>query len=73
MRQPNPPDLVIGQIRCQTRLGTGAAYRVCCFDDELVEVEVVQASGLTAGQRFRFTRAAVAAMRVADEAAGPVE
>jgi hypothetical protein len=59
---------VIGQIRRQPRLGTDAAYRVCSWDDELVEVEVVQAPGLERGQRFTFTRAAVTAMQPVEDA-----
>jgi hypothetical protein len=54
--------LAVGQIRWQERLGTRAAYRVCDWDEELVQVEVVEAPRLQPGQKFRFMRAAVLAM-----------
>ena len=43
-------------------LGTEAVYRVCDWNDELAEVEVVQAPGLRSGQRFMFDVAAVRSM-----------
>ncbi len=43
-------------------LGTEAIYRVCGWDDQSAEVEVVRAPGLRAGQRFNFDVAAVRSM-----------
>lgn len=48
-------------------LGTEAVYRVCAFDDELAEVEVVRAPGLRRGQRFKLRVAAVRNMPVVAE------
>jgi hypothetical protein len=58
-----------GQLRRQVRLGSQATYRVCAINGAQVEVEVVRAPGLAAGQRFTFTRDAVLAMELvtADE------
>jgi hypothetical protein len=50
--------------------GTEAVYRVCDWDDELAEVEVVKAPGLERGRRFKFDRATVANMMVV---ASPVD
>lgn len=59
-------DLRVGQIRRQERLGSECLYRVCGLDAALATVEVIRAPGLAAGQRFRFTRAAVARMQRVD-------
>ncbi|MGH2884161.1 MAG: hypothetical protein ACRDPA_15955 [Solirubrobacteraceae bacterium] len=57
-------ELKIGELRRRVHLGTEAIYRVCDWDEELAEVEVVQAPGLRPGQRFRFDVAAVRSMVV---------
>jgi hypothetical protein len=57
-------ELKIGELRRRVHLGTEAIYRVCDWNDELAEVEVVQAPGLPRGQRFRFDVAAVRSMAV---------
>ena len=58
--------LRIGELRRNVRLGSEAVYRICGWDEELVVVEVVNAPGLEAGQRFRFARQAVTQMAVID-------
>ena len=66
-RLPEPEiDLAVGQLRCLTRLGSRAVYRVCDWDDRLVNVEVVRAPGLAPGHRFSFTREAVRMMELVD-------
>ncbi len=62
--------LAVGQLRRQVRLESEAVYRVCELDDDFAAVEVVRAPGLHPGQRFRFKRDAVAAMELAEPAAG---
>ena len=54
----------MGEFRRRVHLGTTAVYRVCGWNDELAEVEVVQAPGLRRGQRFKFAVAAVRSMTV---------
>lgn len=54
----------MGEFRRRVQFGTDAVYRVCGWNDELAEVEVVQAPGLRRGQRFKFTVAAVRSMAV---------
>jgi hypothetical protein len=61
-------ELKTGELRSRVILGTEAIYRVCDWNDELAEVEVVQAPGLRSGQRFTFDVAAVRSMAVV---AGP--
>jgi len=51
-----------GELRGKALFGSRAVYRVIAVDGELVEVEVVEAPGLAAGERFRFTLEAVAEM-----------
>lgn len=55
-------EFIVGEYRRYVRLGTVAVYRVCGWEDEAVEVEVVSAPGLEPGLRFRFTAEAVRAM-----------
>jgi hypothetical protein len=57
-------ELKTGELRCRVLLGTEAIYRVCDWNDELAEVEVVHAPGLLRGQRFTFDVAAVRSMAV---------
>jgi hypothetical protein len=45
-------------------LGTEAVYRVRAVRHEIIDVEVVRAPGLQAGQRFAFTREVVVAMEL---------
>jgi hypothetical protein len=62
-------ELRIGELRRQVVFGSEAVYRVCGWERDLVEVEVVRAPGLTAGQRFQFALTAVTQMvLVADPA-----
>jgi hypothetical protein len=61
-------ELKTGELRRRVLLGTEAIYRVCGWNDELAEVEVVEAPGLRSGQRFTFDVAAVRDMAVV---AGP--
>lgn len=67
----------MGEFRRRVHLGTEAVYRVCGFNDDLAEVEVVRAPGLRRGQRFKFKVAAVRSMAVvvgpADSSAAPRE
>jgi hypothetical protein len=56
----------IGQLRRQVVLGTEAVYRVVGLTARSVQVEVVRAPGLTPGDRYMFTRAAVLRMDVLD-------
>jgi hypothetical protein len=51
-----------GELRRKALLRTAAVYRVVAVDGELVEVEVVEAPGLEAGERYRCTLAAVEEM-----------
>ena len=51
-----------GQIRQQEIQGTVATYRVVAVQQDLIEVEVVEAPGLAEGLRFRFAATAVEAM-----------
>ena len=53
------------------KLGSEAVYRVCGFTGELVQVEVVSAPCLAAGQRFTFVRAAVLSMSVVLDGSTP--
>ena len=46
----------------QTVLGSYAAYRVLRREREYVEVEVIEAPGMKAGEQLRFSAAAVHAM-----------
>jgi hypothetical protein len=55
-----------GQIRQHTLLRTTAVYLVVAVDGDLVQLEVVSAPGLDRGDRYWFTRLAVAAMPVAE-------
>jgi hypothetical protein len=48
-------------------LGTEALYRVSAEGEGCVEMEVVQAPGLSAGTLVRFTRHAVENMEVVEE------
>jgi len=52
------------------QLQSEAIYRVCQCDRDLIAVEVVRAPGLRAGEKFRFTRDAVAAMELIDSPNG---
>ena len=61
--RPCDDELGVGQIRRQERLGSECLYRVCGLEGALVIVEVIRAPGLVAGQRFKFTRGAVARMQ----------
>jgi hypothetical protein len=61
-RRLSGADLAVGQLRRQVVLESEAVYRVCEIGSSSVEVEVVRAPGLSAGARYRFTRAAVLAM-----------
>ena len=63
-RLSQPRELRAGELRRRVLLGTEAIYRVCDWNDELAEVEVVQAPGLRRGQRFTFDVAAVRNMAV---------
>ena len=63
-------ELKVGEFRRRVSLGVEAVYRVCDWNDELAEVEVVRAPGLRRGQRFKFDVAAVRSMTVV---AAPVE
>ncbi len=54
----------VGELRQRVSLGSEAVYRVCRVERRFVEVEVVRAPGLGAGQRFRFAPEAVAKMGV---------
>jgi len=60
----------VGQLRRQVVLESEAVYRICDLGPSLIEVEVIRAPGLAAGDRFRFTAAAVRAMDVIDEPDG---
>jgi hypothetical protein len=60
---------MVGEFRRQTGLSTEAVYRVCGCTETVVQVEVVRAPGLDSGQRFTFTRAAVANMAVVSDVA----
>ncbi|MBV8945617.1 MAG: hypothetical protein JO046_13855 [Solirubrobacterales bacterium] len=55
-------ELRVGEFRRRIFLGTEAIYRVCDWNEELAEVEVVRAPGLRRGQRFKFDVAAVRSM-----------
>jgi hypothetical protein len=57
--------LAVGQIRRHELQGTVATYRVLELQGDLVQVEVVEAPGLAAGQRFRFATTALEAMPLA--------
>jgi hypothetical protein len=61
-RSPGDAELAVGQLRKQVFLETEAVYRVCEVSATSVQVEVVRAPGLTPGQRFTFTAAAVLRM-----------
>jgi hypothetical protein len=61
--------LAVGQLRRQQRLDSEAIYRVTDLTPSFAHVEVVEAPGLQAGQRFKFTRDAVRAMTVMPAAA----
>jgi hypothetical protein len=61
-------ELRVGELRRQVVLHSEAVYRVCDWNQTLVEVEVVSAPGLEPGRRFHFTVSAVTAMTVV---AGP--
>lgn len=56
-----------GQLRRQIKLGSAAVYRIRAVEGAYVQVEVVRAPGLRAGQRFKFTRAAVELMELIDD------
>ena len=66
---PNEP--AAGQVRRNVMLGTEAVYRVCSIRGDLVDVEVIRAPGLSAGQRFALTRNAVGAMEVVSNGDSP--
>jgi hypothetical protein len=53
-----------GQIRRKRLLNSEATYRILGVADDVVEVEVVEAPGLKAGQRFSFTTEVVGAMEL---------
>jgi len=59
--------LVAGQLRRQVMLESEAVYRVCEIGSSTVEVEVVRAPGLSGGERYHFTWAAVLAMEEVGE------
>ena len=59
-------DLCIGEVRRSSKLGTNAWYRLRAVTDDHVEVEVIDAPGLTQGFRMRLTRAAFEAMTPAE-------
>jgi hypothetical protein len=63
-------ELKAGELRRRVLLGTEAIYRVCDWNDELAEVEVVEAPGLRSGERFTFDVAAVRDMAVVAEPPG---
>jgi hypothetical protein len=54
--------VAVGDVLRHRRLGSLATYRVIGDHGDLLELEVIDAPGLSPGQRFRFTRAAVADM-----------
>lgn len=60
-------ELIAGELRKRVLLGSEAVYRVCDWNQALVEVEVVRSPGLEPGQRFQFALAAVTAMVVVSE------
>jgi hypothetical protein len=66
-------ELEVGQLRRQVRLQSEAIYRVCGWTETLVQVTVVRAPGLRSGQRFTFTRSAVAGMEVLAEEDGSAQ
>jgi hypothetical protein len=59
-----PDEPATGQLRRHVMLGTEAVYRVRAVRHEIIDVEVVRAPGLQAGQRFAFTREVVVAMEL---------
>jgi hypothetical protein len=61
----------VGEFRRRVHLGSEAVYRVCGFNDDLAEVEVVRAPGLRRGQRFKFTVASVRSMSIVVGPADP--
>jgi len=65
---PPSHDLVAGQLRRHIRLESEATYRICAWNEHLVEVEVISAPGLRAGRRFRFRRELVEQMEIVREA-----
>lgn len=60
--------LAAGQLRRNVLLGTEAVYRICDWDRNLVQVEVVSVPGLLPGRRCKLTHEAVRAMDVVDDA-----
>jgi len=60
-------ELRVGELRRHVLLSSEAIYRVCDWNQTLVEVEVVSAPGLEPGRRFQFAVSAVAEMAVISE------
>jgi hypothetical protein len=56
----------VGQLLKHRALGTDAIYRVVGKNSRGVEVEVIDAPGLTPGSRFTFSRTDVLAMDAID-------
>lgn len=53
-------EIVVGQVRRRSMLGTHAYYRIVELSEaSLVRVEVLAAPGLSVGARFTFTRDAI--------------
>jgi len=65
------PALEPGQLVRRRMLGTDATYRVVGQNARGVEVEVVEAPGLTPGDRFTFALEDVAVMRAIQEKTEP--
>ena len=67
----DPSALRVGQLRRQTMLDSDAVYRIVRLSPALVEVSVVRAPGLAAGETFVFSRGAVLAMELLVEPTPP--
>jgi hypothetical protein len=59
-------DLRIGEVRRSSKLGTEAWYRLRAITGDHVEVEVIDAPGLSQGFRLRLTREAFEAMTLTE-------
>jgi hypothetical protein len=58
--------LRIGEVRRSSKLGTEAWYRLRAITADHVEVEVIDAPGLSQGFRLRLTREAFEAMTLTE-------
>lgn len=54
--------LPVGRLLSRRSLGTEAVYRVVCYTDARVQVEVVEAPRLNPGARLTLTRGAAQAI-----------